>query len=187
VIIFLFLVSFCKGVLLPPRLAHSALWGVEYFFCSSLQTEGRRLVSYVFPRPHIPWGWMALSGESNQNTGSPSGSRKPQDKVAFSGRDTRLRRLYLHPATPRPTRTDVPATPGRTAHSESLRASPESSLAMTRARALSQATLHPSYFGPSSPLARALCQCLKYSCHLGSDTVLGDQGNTKRMFVSIYA
>jgi hypothetical protein len=36
-------------------------------FCSNLPTEGRRLVSFVFPRPHIPWGWMASSRESNKN------------------------------------------------------------------------------------------------------------------------
>jgi hypothetical protein len=43
------------------------LFQQRFPFCCSLSTEGRRLVSSVFARPHIPLGWMALSRELNKN------------------------------------------------------------------------------------------------------------------------
>jgi hypothetical protein len=46
--------------------AHSALSRVEDFLCSSTLAEGRWLVPFVFPRPHIPWEWTASSHESNK-------------------------------------------------------------------------------------------------------------------------
>jgi hypothetical protein len=50
-----------------PRLAHSAPPRVEdSLCCGGLPGGGYRIVSFVFPGPHIPWGSMALSREQNK-------------------------------------------------------------------------------------------------------------------------
>jgi hypothetical protein len=47
-----------------PRPAHSAPPRLEGLLCCSGLAGGWLLVfSFVFPRPHIPWGWMASSRE----------------------------------------------------------------------------------------------------------------------------
>jgi hypothetical protein len=50
-----------------PRPAHSALPRAEDFLSGGRPTEGRlQVYPFVFPRPHIPWGCMALSRELNK-------------------------------------------------------------------------------------------------------------------------
>jgi hypothetical protein len=44
--------SFCKGVLLPPRLAHSAPWRATDLICLSSPAEGRELVSFCLSYCH---------------------------------------------------------------------------------------------------------------------------------------
>jgi hypothetical protein len=53
-------IAFCR------RGSYSALPRAEGFSCCSRPAEGRLLVPFVFPRPHIPWEWTALSLESNK-------------------------------------------------------------------------------------------------------------------------
>jgi hypothetical protein len=79
-------VSFCKGGSYPescaPRTAE-----VKDFICSSRLTEGHLLVPFVFPRPHIPWGWTALSQESNKinNVSGACGALQLELRVSNRG------------------------------------------------------------------------------------------------------